>query len=284
MKLVLIGGKGMLGSDLVAACARAGVRSTVCDLPECDIRDGDALARALPEGDCVLNCAAYTKVDDAEKERDLCRAINADGAGHVARACAARKIRLIHISTDYVFDGTKGSPYMESDPVKPLNWYGQTKLDGEREVQSAGGDWTIVRTQSLYGLNGRNFIKAILNQLHQGKKELRVVVDQISSPTYTRHLAEALLELCKRATSGLVHVACTGGCSWHEFAEAIVRRTGLQDITVLPRLTAELNYPALRPAFSVLDTARYTRITGRPMPTWREGLEEYLREEPLASF
>jgi dTDP-4-dehydrorhamnose reductase len=223
-------------------------------------------------------------VDDAEKERDLCRAIKAAGAGNVARVCARRGLRLIHISTDYVFDGRKGSPYVESDPVAPLNWYGQTKLDGEREVQSAGGNATIVRTQSLYGLHGRNFIKAILGQIEKGNRELRVVNDQVSSPTYTRHLADALLRLCRVVSDGVVHIACTGGCSWFDFARAIVARVGAKDVAVLPRSTSELNFPARRPAFSVLDTTRFTQLTGHRMPSWQQGLDEYLKEEPPAKL
>ena len=281
MRIALIGGKGMLGSDIADALRARGDDPWIGDLPEIDILDADALAAALPPCEAVINCAAFTRVDDAEKERPAAFAINATGAGNVARACAARGLRLIHISTDYVFDGRKGSPCTEDDPVAPLNYYGETKLAGEREVQAAGGTWTIVRTQSLYGLRGRNFIKAILNQIHQGKTELRVVNDQVSSPTYTRHLADALLRLCATPCSGLVNVASRGGCSWFAFAEAIVRHTGAR-VQVLPRSTAELNYPALRPAYSVLDTARYTRLTNHLLPTWQEGLAAYLNEEPLA--
>ena len=138
-------------------------------------------------------------------------------------------------------------------------------------------------TQSLYGLNGRNFIKAILGQIHKGNKELRVVNDQVSSPTYTRYLADALLRLSALRTTGIVHVACTGGCSWFEFAQAIVKSVGA-DVSILPRSTAELNYPAMRPAYSVLDTTRYRECTGHAMPTWQEGLAAYLAEEPLAKL
>ncbi len=283
MKLLLIGGKGMLGADLVSACRRAGVESVVLDLPKVDICKPESLEVGLPAGDVVLNCAAFTRVDDAEKERDICRAINATGAGNVARACAKRGLRLIHISTDYVFDGRKGRAYTESDAVAPLNWYGQTKLEGEREVAAAGGHWTIVRTQSLYGLNGRNFVKAILSQIQKGNKDLRVVNDQVSSPTYTRDLADALINLARVPSNGLVNIACTGGCSWFDFAKAIVQQVGASGVSVHPRRTTELNYPALRPSFSVLDTTRFTQLTGRPMPTWQEGLAAYLKEEPLAA-
>lgn len=281
MKIALVGGKGMLGTDFAKAALVNGAETLILDLPDFDICKNANLEHSLPDCHIVLNCAAFTRVDDAEKERDLAYAINATGAGQLARACARRGLPLIHISTDYVFNGRKGIPCTEEDPVEPLNYYGETKLAGEQAVQAAGGQWTIVRTQSLYGLNGRNFVKAILNQLHQGKQELRVVNDQVSSPTYTAHLADALLRLMARPPGGLVNVAAGGYCSWFDFAQAIVRQVGGK-ATVLPRSTAELNYPAVRPAFSVLDTARYTRLTGQRMPSWEEGLTAYLQEEPLA--
>lgn len=282
MRIILVGGRGMLGTDIAAQCRLEKIEPVVADLPDVDICDARSLAAKLPEGDIVLNCAAFTRVDDAEREREAAMAINGAGAGNVAEVCAARGTPLIHISTDYVFDGKKGSPYVESDPVAPLNWYGETKLEGERRVRASGSKWTIVRTQSLYGLNGRNFIKAILGQIQQNKKELRVVNDQVSSPTYTRDLAAALLHLARRPLAGLVHIACTGGCSWFDFAQAIVDRVGASEVRVLPRSTAELNYPALRPAYSVLDTSLFANHTGRRMPTWQEGLDAYLAEEPLA--
>lgn len=287
MKVMLVGGKGMLGTDFVTAASQTGLQVKILDLPEFDLCNKDQVAEGIRGAEIVLNCAAFTRVDDAEKERELSHRINATGAGILARACAARGVKLIHISTDYVYNGRKGSPYVESDPVDPLNYYGVTKLEGEKEVLSA--PWSgkarciIVRTQSLYGLNGRNFVKAILGQLHQGKTELRVVNDQVSSPTYTKHLAAALLRLMPVDREGIVHVACSGGCSWFDFAKAIVERVGAK-VSVLPRSTAELNYPALRPAFSILDTSLYTSWTGHTMPSWQEGLDDYLKEEPLAKF
>ena len=282
MRVVLVGGKGMLGQDLAVECHKRGWQPLICDLPEVDICKTDSLRQGLPQGDVVLNCAAFTRVDDAEKERDLCMAINGTGAGHVARLCADRGVRLIHLSTDYVFNGRKGTPYVEDDPVDPLSYYGVTKLAGEQEVLASGARATIVRTQSLYGLNGRNFIKAILGQIHKGNRELRVVNDQVSSPTYTRHLAHGLLELVQNTCSGVVHVAAGGHCSWFDFARAIVRMVNAGGVDVLPRPSAELKYPAQRPAFSVLDTTRFRSITGMAMPSWEDGLAEYLKEEPLA--
>ena len=281
MIIAIVGGRGMLGNDFRAVAEAAGAKTLVLDLPDFDICKIETIERALPPCDFVLNCAAFTRVDDAEKERDLALAINATGAGNLARVCAARRLPLVHVSTDYVFDGRKGTPYVETDPTAPLNYYGVSKLRGEEAVQAAGGEWTIVRTQSLYGLHGRNFIKAILNQLQQGRRELRVVDDQVSSPTFTVHLAEAIWTLMQKRPRGFVNIASGGHCSWHAFACAIVEEVGVQ-AAVLPRSTAELNYPALRPAFSVLDTARFTQLTGRRMPDWRQGLRDYLKLEPLA--
>lgn len=280
--IALVGGKGMLGSDLVEACHGKGWTPIPLDLPELDITQATGLAEALPVCDAVINCAAFTRVDDAEKERDLCWRINADGAGHVARACAARGLPLIHISTDYVFNGRKGSAYQEGDPVEPLNFYGESKLEGEHQVLSALGGAVVVRTQSLFGLRGRSFIRAILNQLQQGKTTLRVVADQVSSPTFTPHLAAALLRLVEvQAPAGLLHVAARGQCSWWEFAAAIVERVK-PGVELQKLSTAELNFPALRPAHSVLDTTRFTELTGQPMPRWEQGLEDYLDADPVA--
>ena len=283
MHIIIIGGKGMLGSDLVDAVTRRGGLATVLDLPEFDITKPAGLAGRLPAADAVINCAAYTRVDDAELDRDLCWKINAEAAGHVASACAERGLPLLHLSTDYVFDGTKGAPYREDDPVAPLNHYGASKLEGERLVQQAGGAARILRTQSLFGLRGRNFVRAILGQLQQGKTELRVVADQVSAPTYTRHLAEALLDIAQQPPAAeIVNVSATGACSWWEFARAIVDRTR-PGVRVEKRSSAEMNYPARRPAFSVLDPSRLRDLIGRTLPGWQDGLAAYLAEEPLVA-
>ena len=272
----------MLGSDLLDAVLARDWSASVLDLPEFDITRPDGLAERLPAADVVINCAAYTRVDDAETDRETCGRINAEGAGHVAAACARRGLHLIHLSTDYVFDGRKGAPYVESDPVAPINYYGESKRKGEERVRAAGGGALIARTQSLFGLRGRNFVRAILGQLQQGKTTLRVVSDQVSAPTFTRHLAEALLDLAQAGRAeGVVHVAASGACSWWEFARAIVERIR-PGVEVEPRQSSELNYPAPRPPYSVLDTTRLQGLIGRRLPTWRQGLADYLAEEPLA--
>lgn len=283
MKIVYIGANGMLGRDVLDTAGKQHIEIAGLDLPAIDITDIERVRAALPACDVVINGAAFTRVDDAEKEVELSRRINADGAGNVARVCAERGARLLHISTDYVFDGKKGSAYDESDPTNPLSVYGVTKWEGEVLVREAGGSSLIVRTQSLYGVNGRNFVKAIINQIRQGKNALRVVSDQVSSPTYTRHLADALLRLAGLDHTGIVHVASRGACSWHAFAVAIVKQLGRPDVVVQPMPAAELKYPAPRPAYSELSTKLYSSWTGHTMPSWEEGLRAYMSEEPLAA-
>ncbi|HMP73264.1 MAG TPA: dTDP-4-dehydrorhamnose reductase [Kiritimatiellia bacterium] len=277
MKIAVVGANGMLGHDLKGAAAAREIMVAGYDLPEVDITRPETLS-GIESADVVINCAAYTRVDDAETEKELAWKINAEGAGNLAAWCKERDIRLIHVSTDYVFDGGKGEPYHEEDKVNPISVYGASKLGGEEAVAQAGGRYLIARTQSLYGVNGRSFAKAILGQVDQGKTELKVVSDQVSSPTYTPHLAEALLLLAENPEGeGIVHVASRDGCSWHRFAEAIVEEIKAS-VVVHAMSAAELKYPAPRPAYSILDTTRYRTLTGRAMPTWREGLRGYLKE------
>lgn len=282
MKIAIVGGKGMLGSDLADVCRKNRTEPLILDLPEVDICSTESLEASLPVCDVVINCAAFTRVDDAEKEKIVAHAINADGARNVALVSRVKGLRVIHISTDYIFSGKKGTPYVENDLPEPLNYYGLTKLEGEEFVRGAGGKFLIVRTQSLYGLRGRNFIKAILGQIQKGRTTLTVVNDQTSSPTYTRHLADALFRLAKTDATGIVNVAASGSCTWFEFAKAIVERVR-PGIEVTPMSSSELKYPAARPAYSVLDTTRYSQLAGLPMPTWQQGLDEYLSEEPLVA-
>jgi len=283
IRIVYIGANGMLGRDFVAASEARNIAVSGLDLPVIDITRIENIRDVLPDCDVVVNGAAFTRVDDAERELEAARRLNADGAGHVAEVCRERNIRLIHISTDYVFNGRKNASYVESDPTDPLSVYGITKWQGEVMVKSSGANALVVRTQSLYGVNGRNFVKAILNQIIQGKKILTVVSDQISSPTYTRHLSEALLNLAEINEHGLVHVAASGSCSWYEFACEIVSLIGVRDVAVQPMSASVLNYPAPRPAYSVLSTDRYSEWTGKVMPSWKAGLKAYLQEEKMAA-
>jgi dTDP-4-dehydrorhamnose reductase len=281
MKVAVIGCNGMLGTDLVAACRTAGIEVLGLDLPGFDITKFEGVRANLPEVDRVVNCAAYTRVDDAESQRDQAYAVNAEGAGNVARICSARNIGLLQISTDYVFDGRKGSAYSEDDPVNPLSIYGASKLAGEELVRGAGGRSLIVRTQSLFGLRGANFVRTIAQRLKRSDEPLRVVNDQFSSPTYTRHLAAAIVRLLQLDREGIVNVTASGFCSWFEFAQAIAARVK-PGAGIIPVGAVEYPRPATRPAYSVLDAKRYREWTGSALPSWQKGLDEYLAEEKLA--
>jgi dTDP-4-dehydrorhamnose reductase len=278
MKILLVGAKGMLGRDVAALCERNGVAVAGYDLPELDISGPPEGLSALPVCDRMVNCAAYTNVDGAESEREAALAVNRDGARHLAQWCKARAVPLLHVSTDYVFDGSASSPYREEDAVSPLNAYGESKLAGEDAVREICNDALIVRTQSLFGTHGHNFVKTITRKLKENAGPLRVVDDQVSCPTYTAHLADAILRLLKCGKQGLVHVSASGECSWYAFARAIADHLK-PGASVLPVGSSEYPRPARRPAYSVLDKSRYTSWTGHEMPSWQEGLRAHLAEE-----
>jgi len=276
MRFVITGAAGMLGQDLVAAAQGAGHEVLALPRAELDIADRAAVDDALGSAaaDVVVNCAAWTNVDRAETSPDDALAVNGAGAGNVARAAAASGAWTIHVSSDYVFDGSKRSPYVESDAVGPVSSYGRSKLAGEREVAAeAPQAHTIVRSSWLFGAFGPCFPATIL-RLAGERDELMVVDDQVGCPTFTGHLAAALVDLAARPSTrplGIVHVAGGGECSWYEFAREIVAGSGLP-CEVKPCTTAEMPRPATRPAYSVLRTER-----GAPgLPEWRQGLAGYV--------
>jgi dTDP-4-dehydrorhamnose reductase len=237
---------------------------------------GAAIARAVPEA--VLNCAAWTDVDGAESRPEEAHAVNAIGAGLLAQAAAAAGARMLHVSTDYVFDGVAplgpdGRPraYLESDPTGPMSVYGQTKLEGERLVLAASPLHAVVRSAWLFGTGGRNFAATMLG-LAEEREFVRVVTDQMGCPTWTGHLAPALLGLLERQVGGLVHLAGTGTVSWNGFAAEIFRQAGLP-CRVEEASSAEMARPAPRPAWSALESERADVI---PLPPWQDGLAGYL--------
>jgi dTDP-4-dehydrorhamnose reductase len=277
MKVAILGSNGMLGRDLMAACTKAGIEASGYDLPDVDITRNKGGLDKLGPCDWLINCAAYTNVDGAESHREEAFAVNGDGVRRVADWCSTNGSSLLHISTDYVFDGKGKLPYKEDDPVDPINTYGQSKLAGEMAVQSICQQYIIVRTQSLFGVRGRNFVQAVMGRLQEQGRPLRVVTDQVSCPTYTVHLAGAILRLLKTNQQGIVHVSAQGSCSWYEFACAIVDR--VKPGTEIQRtVSAEYKSPALRPTYSVLDKSRYESLTGDKMPAWQVGLDQYLEE------
>jgi dTDP-4-dehydrorhamnose reductase len=275
MRILITGAGGMLGHDVREAARVAGHEPLALAREACDIADPASVLAAVTASrpDAVVNCAAWTAVDGAEGEEAAALAVNGDGAGHLAAAASAAGAWTVQVSTDYVFDGAKRTPYLESDPVAPLSAYGRTKLAGERAVATAApGAHTIVRTAWLFGAHGRCFPKTML-RLAAERDELTVVDDQIGSPTFTGHLAPALVALAERPTPGVVHVAAGEQCSWCEFAAAIVQVAG-RDATVRGIPTSDYPTPAPRPAYSVLRSER-----GVPaLPTWRVGLEAFMSE------
>lgn len=280
MRIGVIGGRGMLGSAVLEACEKEGWEVESYFRPFLDIEHMSGWE--MNDCDYVVNCAAYTQVDKAEKEPTKAFSVNAVGAGYIAKMCRERGMKLIQISTDYVFDGQGEIAYNESDQTNPLNTYGMSKFIGEVLVRKECPNACIVRTQALFGDYGSNFVKAILKQLKDGKKELEVVDDQYTCPTYVRHLAAALVKIIKcseerKDTSGLLNISASGGCSWYEFAKAIVSivEEG-KDVVVKPVKSVLGEGVAMRPLFSMLCKDRYEELTGDTMPRWETGLSQYL--------
>jgi dTDP-4-dehydrorhamnose reductase len=257
VRTIVTGAGGMLGQDLVRLSG--GVALTHAEL---DVTDRAAVRDAIGPDDLVFNCAAWTDVDGAEENEAEATRVNGDGARNVAEAAGT----VVYVSSDYVFDGRKGEPYVESDAPAPLSAYGRSKLAGERATAEANPRHFVVRSSWLFGAGGRNFVETMLGL----GPEVRVVDDQVGSPTFTGHLAEALLPLAGTEDHGVHHLAASGSCSWFEFAREIFARAGV-DTRVEPCSTDEFPRPAPRPAYSVLRSER-----GHGLPGWREGLDAYL--------
>jgi dTDP-4-dehydrorhamnose reductase len=279
------GAAGMLGHDVMRSGERSGHELVLVDLPEIDITDPPAVDALLDRLngepgslDAIVNCAAWTDVDGAESKRELAHAVNADGAGNLARAAAGIGVPMFHISTDYVFDGVaplrpdgRPRPYVESDPTGPRSVYGSTKLEGERQVLAASPRHLVVRTAWLYGVDGPNFVETML-RLAGERNEVQVVTDQIGSPTWSGHLAPAVVGMVERELNGLVHMTGTGEVSWNGFAREIFRQADVECL-VAPASSEQMARPAPRPAWSALASERDDVLA---MPDWRDGLAGYL--------
>jgi dTDP-4-dehydrorhamnose reductase len=273
MRYLITGSSGMLGRDLQIALAGRDV--TAMSRAELDVSDSTAVARALEGVDVVINLAAYTKVDDAEAHEAEAALVNAVGAGNVAHAAAEAGAMLVHLSTDYVFDGRAEAPYDEDAPTKPATAYGRTKADGERRVLSAYADGTLlVRTAWLYGEHGPNFVKTIL-ALGTQRPEVSVVDDQIGQPTWTLDLAKQIVLLADSdAPAGIYHATASGQASWFEFAQEIFALGGLDPEAVKPIESSAFVRPAPRPAYSVLGHDAWLEAGLPPMRDWRIALRE----------
>ncbi|UCD84413.1 MAG: dTDP-4-dehydrorhamnose reductase [Deltaproteobacteria bacterium] len=286
MRVLITGARGMLGSDLsliiVGEKKHQLVETDIAELPESSRLDitwkekvNDFIAREKPE--VVVNTAGYTDVDGCEKNVELAFSVNSEGVKNLALACLKSQTFLVHLSTDYIFDGRKGMPYCEDDLPNPLSIYGRSKLQGEVYLEQILDHYLLIRTQWLCGRRGKNFIETILNQVRD-KKELRVVDDQWGSPTFTRDLSWAIKELIEKGAKGIYHVVNYGYCSWFQFAQKILELNGGQ-VDLTPIRSAEINRPAPRPPFSVLSTEKLKKNMGIVLPAWQDSLKEYLSKE-----
>ena len=288
MKILLAGGSGQLAQELQPILLSSGEVIAV-DRTRLDLSRPESIRQAMAEiqPDLVVNAGAYTAVDKAESEPELANAVNGIAPGILAEECEKLGASLIHFSTDYVFDGSHGSAYQETNSTNPLGAYGKSKLAGEEAIRKAGNRHIIIRTAWVYGNGGKgNFVKTML-RLGKEREEIRVVVDQIGSPTCTGDLAEATLQiipLLGLETFGTYHYTNSGVCSWYDFAIAIFEEAAklglpLKVQRVIPITTSEYPTPAKRPAFSVLSTVKISALLGTHPPHWRQGLRQMLARE-----
>jgi dTDP-4-dehydrorhamnose reductase len=282
MNILVTGAKGMLGSDLCIELIAAGhnvIQSDIFpDTTVLDITSPQSIKEVLENNKpgWVINCAAYTKVDACETDEDAATLLNGTAPGYLAAECIRLGTKLMHISSDYVFDGTKEGPYSEDDPVNPINAYGRGKLMGEQAIIRSMKDFCILRTQWLFGANGPNFIDTIL-KLAKERGSIDVVNDQFGSPTYSKDLSKAIRLLIEHEASGIFHICNRGKASWFELAQKAIELS-LLSATVNPVRTDNFPRPARRPANSILSTKKFTQTTGKIMPPWQIALQEYLKK------
>lgn len=286
MKILIFGDKGQLGADLTFHARQAGHTVAGADLPECNITDEQDVHGVVREtgADVVINAAAYTAVDGAEKEPDLAFAVNADGPGILARGCREESLPLIHISTDYVFNGMTTRPYLPSDAVDPICAYGRSKAAGEKAVEQILPQHIIVRTSWLFGLHGSNFVKTML-RVGKDQAELRIIDDQVGSPTYASDLAAALIRVAEhifdgKTDWGTYHYCNRGAVTWYAFARRIFAFARQYDLfavrDIRPILTRQYPLPAPRPHFSVLDCTSFEETFGVERRSWETALGEMI--------
>lgn len=278
MKVLVTGAKGQLGTDLMNELAKRGIEGIGVDVQEMDITDAEACRRVIKRSgaDAVIHCAAYTAVDAAEDNVDLCRRINGEGTRNVAQACKEADIKLMYISTDYVFDGPGTRPWEPDDERHPLNVYGQTKYEGELAVEELSDKYFIVRIAWVFGVAGKNFIKTML-RLGKERGAVSVVDDQIGSPTYTYDLARLLVDMIQTDKYGRYHATNEGLCSWYEFAKEIFRQAGM-DVPVTPVSSDAFPAKATRPSNSRLNKDKLSENGFERLPAWQDALGRFLKE------
>jgi len=281
-RVALIGSSGML-AQAVKKTLPATVSLLELDLPGFDMTDPAGVRETLRDfaPDIIVNCAAYTNVDGCESEEELATRVNGTAVGYLAEAATGLGAVLVHVSTDYVFAGDKAQPYSEEDPTGPVSAYGRSKLCGEQAILESGLEaYFIVRTSWLYGSGGKNFVETI-RRLASEREELRIVSDQVGTPTFTEDLAVAIVNLLATQAFGVYHFANEGNCSWFDFASEIVRQLRVAGAElavkhVVPIRTEEYPLPAVRPAYSVFSKEKYKQVTGAAIPAWQDALSRYL--------
>lgn len=284
MKILVTGVKGQLGYDVVNELTERGIETIGVDIEEMDITDAASVERVIRDAapDAVIHCAAFTAVDAAEENEELCRKVNVDGPRNIAKVCRALDIKMVQISTDYVFEGTGERPWEPEDECRPKSVYGQTKYEGELAVRELLDKYFIVRIAWVFGINGKNFVKTMLN-LAKNHDTLTVVNDQFGSPTYTYDLAKLLADMVVTEKYGIYHATNEGSCSWYEFACAIFKEAGVE-VNVIPVTSEEYGAKANRPANSRMSKAKLTENGFQRLPEWEDALKRYVQELRKAGF
>lgn len=282
-KLLIIGSNGQLGSDMVQLSKQAGFNISALDFPDIDITDATQTDHHISnfKPDYIINCSAYTAVDNCETHQKEAFAVNALGPQNIAASANKNGAVLIHISTDYVFDGNKNGPYFENDPALPQTVYGRSKLEGERFIAEQMRNYMIFRIAWLYGINGTNFVKNIRNIAQkrlEENKPLTVVNDQFGTPTYTREVCRQILSMIDKPYYGVFNCTNEGYCTWFEFAQKIVKAAGI-NVKLLPCTSEELARPAKRPFNSILENHRLKKLGLNIMNDWKTAFDEFLIDE-----
>jgi len=275
-RITILGGKGMLGSDLVSACRQQGLNTIVLDLPEFDITNSNHLQQAVSDAQVIVNCAAYTDVDGAENEAELANQVNAEAVGRLGALAKKAGLWLLHISTDFVFDGRSDRPYVETNTPNPINEYGRSKLAGEQLLIDSGCRYCIMRVQWTYGLHGNNFVTKLI-QRTKGDKALKVVDDQIGSPTATTEVVKVICKLLTSKPQGIFHFASAGYVSRYEMARFVFDQLSI-DMDLSPCKTSDYVTPAARPLNSCFDCSKISPLLDKPIEAWQDPLKRFLRQ------
>ena len=279
MRVLVTGVKGQLGHDVMDELAAKGIEGIGVDVEEMDITDAAACEKVITvaKPDAVIHCAAYTAVDAAEDNVELCRKVNAEGTRNIAKVCKSLDIKMMYISTDYVFNGEGQRPWEPDDHREPLNVYGLTKYEGEIAVEQNLDKYFIVRIAWVFGINGKNFIKTML-RLGKERGAVSVVNDQIGSPTYTYDLSKLLVAMIQTDKYGRYHATNEGLCSWYDFACEIFRQAGMDEVKVIPVDSSAFPVKAKRPSNSRLNKEKLTEKGFERLPEWQDALGRYLKE------